>query len=131
MNCLPLPQHLEAHGVRNRNSRSCNRYVLPPSPPMEASCAHMMRSFLTPFFLASLVALNACSAAAQKPQRLSVIDAHTHLDVKTGPAVMESLNVRYWVVTLHNSDLRNWAKLESMAHRYLPSLSFPFPGGRR
>jgi amidohydrolase family protein len=90
----------------------------------------MARSFLTPFVLASLVALVACSTPAQMPQRQPVIDAHVHLDVKTGPSVMESLNVRYWVLTLHNSDLRDWAKLEGMSHRYLPSLSFPCPGGR-
>jgi Amidohydrolase len=87
-------------------------------------------SWLTPFVLASVVGPTASSPAEQTPQRPPVIDAHTHLDVKAGPSVMESLNVRYWVLTLHNSDPRNWAKLESTAHRYLPSLNFPCPGGR-
>ena len=43
---------------------------------------------------------------------------------------MESLNVRYWVLTSDGFGLRNWAKLENISHRYLPSLSFPCPGGR-
>lgn len=86
--------------------------------------------WLTPFVLASVVGLIASSSAAQTPSRQPIIDAHTHLDVKTGPSVMESLNVRYWVVIGGPRRLREWAALDTTTTRYLPSLGFPCPGGR-
>ena len=92
--------------------------------------ASMTRHVLTPVVLAALIGVSACSPAEPRPQRPPVIDAHTHLDLETGPAVMESLNVRYWVLTHHSPILRTWAEVGQMSHRYLPSLSFPCPGGR-
>lgn len=69
-------------------------------------------------------------ASAEQKTRPPVIDVHTHISAQRGPAIMESLNVRYWVLAGSGSDLRSWAKVESMANRYLPSLSFPCPNGR-
>jgi predicted TIM-barrel fold metal-dependent hydrolase len=43
---------------------------------------------------------------------------------------MDSLNVRYWVATAHVPALRDWARLDTMAKRYLPALGFPCPNGR-
>lgn len=63
-----------------------------------------------------------------KPPRPPVIDMHTHIDVKKGPALMDALNVRHWFIA--SNDWRDWAKLSGMAHRYLPGFRFPCPGGR-
>ena len=56
---------------------------------------HMTRSFPSVFVFTLIVGLMACSPSEQTPRRMPVIDAHTHLDVKTVPSVMQSLNVRY------------------------------------
>ena len=68
--------------------------------------------------------LIAWPAAEQAPQRPPVIDIHTHIGPDKGPAVMDSLNVRYWVVTSNERSLGDWAKLDTIRDRYLPSLSF-------
>jgi len=75
--------------------------------------------------------LIASPCGAQKTPRPPVIDIHTHIDANKGPATMDSLNVRYWLVATHYADLREWAKLNGIANRYLPSLNFPCPGGRQ
>ena len=62
--------------------------------------------------------------------RPPVIDMHTHIDAQPGPAIMDSLNVRYWFLSERAGELREWAKLNAMANRYLPALSFPCPAGR-
>lgn len=67
------------------------------------------------------------SPSAEQRARPPVVDVHTHISAEKGPAILESLNVRYWVVA---GGLRNWAKLETMTNRYLPALGFPCPGGR-
>jgi hypothetical protein len=69
-------------------------------------------------------------AGQNKTSRLPVIDAHTHIRSEKGPTVMDSLNVRFWVVNTNVAELRAWARLDSMVNRYLPALSFPCPGGR-
>jgi len=74
--------------------------------------------------------LLAWPVTGQPPPRPPVIDMHTHIGAEKGVAIMDSLNVRYWWLARGSSDLRNWAKLETMANRYLPSLGFPCPGGR-
>jgi amidohydrolase family protein len=61
------------------------------------------------------------------PPRPPVIDVHTHVTAESGPPIMDALNIRYAVVS---GDTSAWAKLPAMANRYLPSLSFPCPGGR-
>jgi hypothetical protein len=70
------------------------------------------------------------SAGQNKPTRPPVIDVHTHMRSEKGPAVMDSLNVRFWVATTNVAELRMWAALDTMKNRYLPALSFPCPGGR-
>ena len=71
--------------------------------------------------------LIASPSAVQKPPRPPVIDMHAHIDADKGPAIMDSLNVRYWVVTGGVRRLREWATLDAMRNRYLPSLTFcPF-----
>lgn len=69
-------------------------------------------------------------AGQATPTRPPVIDVHTHIRSRKGPAVMNALNVRYWVATSDVPGLRDWARLDTMANRYLPSLGFPCPGGR-
>jgi hypothetical protein len=82
---------------------------------------------LTVSVLIGLGLLTSPSGAQQRPP---VIDVHTHIGSDKGPAIMDSLNVRYWVATAHVPALRDWAKLDTMAKRYLPALGFPCPGGR-
>lgn len=73
------------------------------------------------------VGLIASPSGAQKLPRPVVIDVHAHIDVEKGPAIMDALNVRYWVVTGGARRLREWATLDTMRNRYLPSLTFcPF-----
>ena len=82
--------------------------------------------------LVSVVLLSSSTfyAAQNTPPRPPVIDVHTHILSDKGPAVMDSLNVRYWVATTHVAGLRGWASLNTMANRHLPALGFPCPGGR-
>jgi hypothetical protein len=70
--------------------------------------------------------LMAWPAAEQKPPRPPVIDMHAHLRAKSAP-IVDSLNVRYLLLA---GDREGFAKLETMANRYVPALSFPCPGGR-
>jgi hypothetical protein len=76
-----------------------------------------------------MLGLTTWTPAAQTPPRPPVIDMHTHIRVEKGPAIMDSLNVRYWLLAVHSSALRDWAKLDTVAGRYLPALGFPCPGG--
>lgn len=69
-------------------------------------------------------------ASQNTPPRPPVIDVHTHIRSEKGPAVMDALNVRFWVATTNVAELRAWARLDTMANRYLPAMSFPCPGGR-
>jgi Amidohydrolase len=69
------------------------------------------------------------SAAQQR--RPPVIDMHAHLGAENGgPGVMDALNVRYALLAVDGATRSSWAKLESMANRYLPAAGFPCPGGR-
>ena len=77
-----------------------------------------------------LLSATTFQGAQNTPPRPPVIDVHTHILSGKGPAVMSSLNVRYWVVTSHVPALRDWARVDGMANRYLPALGFPCPGGR-
>jgi hypothetical protein len=71
--------------------------------------------------------LIAPASGAQKLPRPPVIDMHAHIDAGKGPAIMDSLNVRFWLITGGVQRLREWATLDAMRNRYLPSLSFcPF-----
>lgn len=82
-------------------------------------------------FLAVVLTSSSTFLASQnKPTRPPVIDMHAHIDVKTGPATMDRLNVRFWFLAVHPAALRDWTKLDAMANRYLPGLNFPCPGGR-
>ena len=66
-------------------------------------------------------------SAVQKPPRPPVIDMHAHIDAEEGPAIMDSLNVRFWLITGGVRRLREWYTLDAMRNRYLPSLAFcPF-----
>ncbi len=87
-------------------------------------------SILIGLVLISVAGAGQSSGAGQSPARPPVIDAHTHIGATTGPPVMDALNVRYWLLTSNAETLRNWAKVETMAERYLPALGFPCPGGR-
>jgi uncharacterized protein len=73
----------------------------------------------------------AAAVAGQVPQsRPPVIDVHVH-STTTSPkniAQLESLNVRYWVLSGLNADLRDWQSVD--AGRFLPSLVFPCDHGR-
>lgn len=80
--------------------------------------------------LVSLVLMSSLPAGQNTLTPPPVIDVHTHILSEQGPAIMDSLNVRYWVATTHVAGLRGWARLDTMAHRYLPAIGFPCPGGR-
>lgn len=72
-------------------------------------------------------ALHAQGAPAQPPP---VIDVHAHSTLVT-PArlpLLDSLNIRYVVISGLLEDLREWAAVDP--ERYLPSLVFPCQGGR-
>jgi hypothetical protein len=74
-----------------------------------------------------LLALGLLDWSTGAQDRPPVIDVHTHIGAERGPKVMDSLNVRFWVQA---GNLDAWAKLEGMAGRYLPAITFPCPGGR-
>ena len=127
--------------------RPCNRFVLPLSPPIphsvSATAAHVVtvrrngresmrtrKARLRALLAVVLMSSSTFLASQNKPTRPPVIDMHTHIDVKTGPATMDRLNVRFWFLAVHPAALRDWAKRGAMANRYLPGLNFPCPGGR-
>jgi len=66
-------------------------------------------------------------AGQNTTRRPPVIDTHSHLTAEAAARIIDSLNVRYLFVT---GDREGFPKLETMANRYLPALSFPCPGGR-
>lgn len=66
-------------------------------------------------------------ASQNTPPRPPVIDVHSHLAAENGPQLMDSLNIRYLLLA---GNREGFAKVETMANRYLPALSFPCPSGR-
>jgi hypothetical protein len=76
--------------------------------------------------LVSLVLMSSVPAGQSKA-RPPVIDMHAHLDAGKGPGIMDALNVRYVLLA---GDREGFAKIGTMANRYLPALAFPCPDGR-
>jgi hypothetical protein len=75
--------------------------------------------------------LFAAMVAGQQPlSRPPVIDVHVHSTTTTPKNIarLESLNVRYWVLSALNADLRDWQLVD--ARRFLPSLVFPCDRGQ-
>jgi Amidohydrolase len=73
-----------------------------------------------------LMSSSAFYAAQNAPSRPPVIDMHAHLTAEQG-SKLDALNVRYLLLM---GDRGGFAKLETMANRYLPALRFPCPDGR-
>lgn len=82
---------------------------------------------------AVVVGLVAAPAAAQSTApraQQPVIDVHVHSTMTT-PAMLDrldSLGIRYVVLSALAGDLPRWAAVDSS--RYIPALAFPCPGGR-
>ena len=83
--------------------------------------------------LAILVGLAVMSSApiGQSPERPPVIDIHTHIDIDQVPELMSSLNIRYLVfMGRASASPGELTRLDRLTGgRYVPSLSFPCPGG--
>ena len=81
-------------------------------------------------FAVVLGLLGSAVTGQSPPPRPPVIDVHVH-STTTSPknvARLESLNVRYWVLSGLSADLLDWQSVDS--RRFLPSLVFPCDRGR-
>lgn len=88
---------------------------------------------IRPLFVILVLTMSALFAAAQPGSSpLPVIDMHVH-STNTAPdealARMKKLNIRYLFVAGLSPDLRSWAAALK-PDQFLPSLSFPCPGGK-
>ena len=85
-----------------------------------------MARLLSALVSLGLVSSSGFYARQSQPGRPPVIDIHSHVNAANARRIMDSLNIRFAVVA---ENRHSWANLEGMTNRYLPSLSFPCPGG--